>query len=267
MKFRDKKLILGTRFYIFTSEDEYRIVTLVKSNEKDGQFMDEETFKLEIISEQDLNDDYIMLTNCEEWILCKFTLKEEFKKDPKYKDYEDSSFWFYNHHIIHFLDNQCLSYPYTVKLTLRIMMYKYITKTVLNKIMNYIIKLNNSNFELSNKDFDNIWLEYFNSLEKDGKIILKYPSNEEKKIKIKDNQISDIVLYDAEQIIGNSILYYDIYEYNYTINFNRINMKYFMLYLNDKYYIILYNIDKTLETIAMRKNLKEHMDVVDFMLK
>ena len=40
------KLELGTKFYIFESEDEYRILYLVKKNEHDGIFMDEETFEL-----------------------------------------------------------------------------------------------------------------------------------------------------------------------------------------------------------------------------
>lgn len=39
------KLELGTKFYIFESEDEYRILYLVKKNEHDGIFMDEETFE------------------------------------------------------------------------------------------------------------------------------------------------------------------------------------------------------------------------------
>ena len=90
MKFRNEKIELGTRFYTFISEDEYRIVTFVKdNNNKSGQFMDEETFELETITEDKLFDKFTLLADNSLWIICNFKTKDEFKN-------EDDRLWLYN---------------------------------------------------------------------------------------------------------------------------------------------------------------------------
>ena len=74
MEFRNKDIELGMRFYTFISDDEYRILTIVKINEdkKSGIFMDEETFKLKTISKEELDENYTLLDNYKIWFLCKF---------------------------------------------------------------------------------------------------------------------------------------------------------------------------------------------------
>ena len=103
MKFRNEKIELGTRFYTFISEDEYRIVTFVKdNNNKSGQFMDEETFELETITEDKLFDKFTLLADNSLWIICNFKAKDEFKDS---KEYKSTNIWIYNNDITKFVEN------------------------------------------------------------------------------------------------------------------------------------------------------------------
>ena len=159
MKFRNEKFELGTRFYTFISEDEYRIVTFVKdNNNKSGQFMDEETFELETITEDKLFDKFTLLADNSLWIICNFKTKDEFKNedDRLWLYNKNESFWLYNDDISNFLNNQIISYPYEVKIKLRLVIYKFMKASVFNKLINYIIKLNAPKFEISNDDIDSI---------------------------------------------------------------------------------------------------------------
>ena len=66
------KLELGTKFYIFESEDEYRILYLVKKNEHDGVFMDEETFETKTIDENQLGVDYTLMLDSKNFFFARF---------------------------------------------------------------------------------------------------------------------------------------------------------------------------------------------------
>lgn len=268
MIFKSGKLELGTRFYTFLTEEDYRIVTLVKSDKENkcGTYMDEETFEIETITDEDLNDKYTMLTDNNLWIFCNFKAKDEFSKDPIYKN---ESIWVYNNNINNFIMNYNLSYPYCIKLKIRMVMYKFIRRCVFDKLINYIIKLNNPEFEISSSDIDNIWQEYFRYLNDHVTVIdfskeayrLDMDAIVENKAKIPD----DIIDY-AEDILDIPILTYDPYEYDDSINMNNVNMKHFFMYINDKYYLILYVIDTRRETMQIRQCLQENLDIVEFML-
>ena len=80
-------------------------------------------------------------------------------------------------------------------------------------------------------------------------------------------KIPDDIIDEAEELLNTYILTYDPYELDDSVNMNNVNMKHFFIYINDKYYIILYVIDTMKVNMATRKNLNEHMDVVNFMLK
>ena len=268
MKFRNEKIELGTRFYTFISEDEYRIVTFVKdNNNKSGQFMDEETFELETITEDKLFDKFTLLADNSLWIICNFKAKDEFKDS---KEYKSTNIWIYNNDITNFLTNQMISYPYEVKIKLRLVVYKFMKASVFNKLINYIIKLNVPKFEISNDDIDIIWKEYFKFISESNTIIdLSSESNRINMDDVANNKakIPDDVLDYAEEILNVPILTYDPYEYDDSINMDNVNMKYFFIYSNDKYYLILYVVDIMKLTVESRQNLQDHMDIVQFMLK
>ena len=273
MKFRNEKIELGTRFYTFISEDEYRIVTFVKdNNNKSGQFMDEETFELETITEDKLFDKFTLLADNSLWIICNFKTKDEFKNedDRLWLYNKNESFWLYNDDISNFLNNQIISYPYEVKIKLRLVIYKFMKASVFNKLINYIIKLNAPKFEISNDDIDSIWKEYFRFISNSNTIIDL--SSEANRINMDDvvnnkAKIPDDVLDYAEEILNVPILTYDPYEYDDSINMDNVNLKYFFIYTTDKYYLILYVVHTMTSTVQSRQNLQDHMDIVQFMLK
>ena len=272
MKFRREKLEIGARFYTFISEDEYRIVTLVKINDDNSaQFMDEETFELETITKEKLDKDYTMLTNNKLWIVCNFKLKDEFKKGSYLISYDkNSSLWIYNNNINNFIMNYNLSYPYCLKLKIRMVVYKLMKKSVFDKLINYIIKLNNPEFEISEDDIENIWQEYF-SYENESNDIIDF-SKEAYRLNMDDivenkAKIPDDIIDYAEDILGVPIYSYDPYEFDESINMNNVNMKHFFMYINDKYYLILYIIDARRETMQIQQDLRDNMDLVEFMLK
>lgn len=72
------KFELGTKFYTFISEDEFRIKYLVKKNEDSGIFMDEESFETETITESVLNDKYTLMIGYRQDILIQYSLKDNY---------------------------------------------------------------------------------------------------------------------------------------------------------------------------------------------
>lgn len=268
MKFKSTKLELGSRFYIFTSEEEYRIVSLVKiDNKNSGQFMDEETFEIQTISKKDLNDNYTLLSDSKLWIICNFRPKNEFKDSQEYKD---TSMWLINNDIKDFLNNEYASYPFEVNARLRIVVYKFMRETVFNKLINYIIKLNAPKFLYNDNDVKCIWDIYFRYLNENLIILSRDDLPESLDMDEVINgkaKIPDSVIDTAEDLLNVPILSYDPYVFDDSINMNNINMKYFFIFVNDKYYIILYVIDTKKEAITIRENLNENMDIVNFMLK
>ena len=159
MKFRSKILELGTRFYKFINEEEYKIFSLVKINsDESAEFMDEETFEIQTIDKEDLEKNYTMLINNSLWILCKF--RNEF--------YEDEEFWLQNEDILIF---QTSNKFYKIQCKLRLHVYKFMKKSVFNKVINYIMTLNNPYQSLSDNDLNAIWDIYFRYMEKKTTII------------------------------------------------------------------------------------------------
>lgn len=267
MKFKGKKVELGTRFYIFVSEDEFRIVTLVKSNEHEGQFMDEETFEITTISSKKLNANYTMLCDNDIWLLSNFRLKPEFEKD---KSIVERSIWLYNQNVTNFMKSEYISYPFKVSISFKLFIYSFMKKSVFNKTINYIIQFNFPKFQISEDDINNIWEEYFRFINNKNVIIdcSSYSDKLDMNQVINNKaKIPDSIIDEAEEILNIPILSYEPYEFDDSINLNNINMKHFFIYINDIYYVILYVIDTIKDAINIQTNLQNHMDVVQFMLK
>lgn len=259
------------RFYTFISDDEYKLVTLVKINKDNnsGQFMDEETFEIKTISKETLDERYTLLTDYETWILCNFKVKKEFEKNSLLDYNKNESIWLYNDDVSNFIKNQIFSYPYYVKIKLRLVIYKFMKKSVFNKLINYIINLHYPKFSLSESDNDIIWKEYFRLMNK-YELILNCSNKTDLNMDAvinNNNKIPDNIINEAEEILNTFILTYDPYELDDSVNMNNVNMKHFIIYTNDKYYLILYVIDTQRENITIKENLKENMDIVNFMLK
>lgn len=257
MKFKNEKLELGTRFFLFTAEDEYKIVSLVKSEEESGQFMNEETLELETISEKEL-DKYTMLSEYETWFICQL------------KTVSGMNIWTYNQYVLNFFDNK--GQPiYEVQSMFTIAVYKFMKKSVFDKLINYIMNLNYK-ISLSDSDCNEIWSLYFMNIHKDIRIFedsfLRLNGNLNMKDVINNNaKIPDSLLDAIEENFNTYILTYDVYEYDDSVNLYNVNMKYFVIYNNDKYYIVLYVEDTARLARETQENLEKHMDVVNFMLK
>lgn len=272
MKFKNENIELGMRFYTFISDDEYKLVTLVKINKDNnsGQFMDEETLEIQTISKEILDKNYTLLIDYETWILCNFKVKKEFENedDSLWFYNKNESIWLYNDDVSSFIKNQAISYPYYVKIKLRLVVYKFMKKSVFNKLINYIINLHYPKFSLSESDNNVIWEEYFRLMNKHELILDCSDKALDMDAVVNYNaKIPDDIIDEAEEILNTFILTYDPYELDDSVNMNNVNMKHFLIYTNDKYYLILYVIDTQRENITIQENLKENMDIVNFMLK
>ena len=121
MKFRNETLVLGMRFYKFESDEEYRILALVKLNDNESAvFMDEETFETYTITKDELEKEYTLLSDSFPFIIVKFD------GDPR--------FFFYK-------SNELIS-DYRIQSKLSINVYQYMRKTVFVKMINNIVHLN-----------------------------------------------------------------------------------------------------------------------------
>ncbi len=260
MKFGNDKLELGTRFYTFITDDEYKIFALVKfnSDDKSAKFMDEETFELIDITEKDLNKYYTMLSDNILWILCKF----------KHNFNDDNDLWLHNEDINQLLTSQDMNRFYKVYCLIRLHVYRFIKKSVFNKMLNYIMNLNNPHQSLSDDDLNTIWDIYFRYIE-EKYVVLTIDDDKINMDDVVNNKagIPDSVFMDAEKLLNTYIISYEVYELDDSVNIYNINMKYFIIYSNDKYYIILYVTDNRRVSRESFNNLNNHMDVVEFMLK
>lgn len=293
MKFRNMKLMIGMRFYTFISENEFNIFSLVKISEHEGYFMNEETLEIITITETELDKSYILLNDYDSWVICNFTPKEEFSEDPTYKN---TNIWITNKFISGFLNNRYMSYPYEITCVIRMVIYNFMTKTVFNKLINYIIQLNQDTIKVfdTSDALEHIWNEYFRTINdkycilhctkvkplKDSMHYYDYIENYDKLLNVinididlekivnsDDKRIPDIIINDAEKLLDTFILTYEIYAYDESINMNNVNMKHFFIYNNDKYYLVLYVVDQMKELDSTFNNLQNHKDIVDFMLK
>lgn len=264
------KLELGTKFYIFESEDEYRILYLVKKNEHDGIFMDEETFETKTIDENQLGADYTLMLDSKNFFFARF--KHCFDKKQ--------ILWFCNNDIITFIKkDHSKSRMFDLDCCVGVALYKYMKKSVLNHLINNIIKLNcsfnitvdDSDITVDDSDIDAIWNEYFINYLKNDTIVVDYnPYLEEvdmDKVAEEKAQIPDSVIDDAEKLLNTFIAYYQVYEYDNSIDLDKINMHYYMAYQNDTYYLVLYGIDKARQAAYDAEVIRINSDVAAFMLK
>ena len=264
------KLELGTKFYIFESEDEYRILYLVKKNEHDGIFMDEETFETKTIDENQLGVDYTLMLDSKNFFFARF--KHCFDKKQ--------ILWFCNNDIITFIKkDHSKSRMFDLDCCIGVALYKYMKKSVLNHLINNIIKLNcsfnitvdDSDITVDDSDIDAIWNEYFINYLNNDTIVINYdPYLEEvnmDKVAREEAQIPDSVIDDAEKLLNTFIAYYQVYEYDNSIDLDKINMHYYMAYQNDTYYLVLYGIDKARQAAYDAETIRINSDVAAFMLK
>jgi len=257
------KLELGTKFYIFESEDEYRILYLVKKNEHDGVFMDEETFETKTIDENQLGVDYTLMLDSKNFFFARF----------KYCFDKEQILWFCNNDIITFITkDHSKSRMFDLDCCIGVALYKYTKKSVLNHLINNIIKLNySSKVTVDDSDINTIWNEYFINYLNDNTIVVNYnPYLEEvdmDKVAKEEAQIPDSVIDDAEKLLNTFIAYYQVYEYDNSIDLDKINMQYYIAYQNDTYYLVLYGIDKARQAAYDAEVLRINSDVAAFMLK
>lgn len=255
------KLELGTKFYIFESEDEYRILYLVKKNEHDGVFMDEETFETKTIDENQLGVDYTLMLDSKDFFFARF--KHCFDKKLV--------LWYSNNNIITFTKKDPNFKMFDLDCCVRVTLYKYMKKSVLNHLINNIIKLNYSDVTVDDSDINTIWNEYFINYLNDDKIVVDYnPYLEEvdmSKVAKEEAQIPDSIIDDAEKLLNTFIAYYQVYEYDNSIDLDKVNMQYYMAYQNDTYYLVLYGIDKARQAAYDAEVLRINSDVAAFMLK
>jgi hypothetical protein len=82
-----------------------------------------------------------------------------------------------------------------------------------------------------------------------------------------DGKLPDSLFADAEEELDTYILSYDLYNFDDSVDINKVQMKYFFLYdvKNDKYYILLYVIDSARVSSQLIKDMNENMDVIEFM--
>ena len=264
------KLELGTKFYIFESEDEYRILYLVKKNEHDGIFMDEETFETKTIDENQLGVDYTLMLDSKNFFFARF--KHCFDKKQ--------ILWFCNNDIITFIKkDHSKSRMFDLDCCIGVALYKYMKKSVLNHLINNIIKLNylfnitvdDSDIIVDDSDIDAIWNEYFINYLNNDTIVINYdPYLEEvdmDKVAREEAQIPDSIIDDAEKLLNTFIAYYRVYEYDNSIDLDKINMHYYIAYQNDTYYLVLYGIDKARQAAYDAETIRINSDVAAFMLK
>lgn len=277
------KFELGTKFYTFISEDEFRIKYLVKKNEDSGIFMDEESFETETITESVLNDKYTLMIGYRQDILIQYSLKDNysFLKVPSYDWeilYESSGYKWINNDknnkkfvICDYYINNYYKDSHNVTNFFGFNIYKYNKKSVFKNMMKHIVNLNKiSNF--NEKDIDYIWHKYFMHEVNNNEVIdYEQFSNIVNLGDVADGKakIPDVVLDDTEEILNTSIRCYDVYELDPSIDLEKVNMKHYIAYDHnvDKYYLILYVIDEFRDSIKTRQNLEDHIDLVNFMLK
>ena len=72
---------------------------------------------------------------------------------------------------------------------------------------------------------------------------------------------------EAEERLSTYILSYDIFEYDESVNFDYIDMKYFFVYSEqlDKFYIVLYLIDTEKVSAKILEDMEENIDLIEFM--
>lgn len=260
MKFRNETLVLGMRFYKWESDEEYKILALVKLNDNDTAiFMDEETFELHTITKDELDKEYTLLSNSLPFAIAGF----EFGAGKLFQ-------LFFNESIATFIKSMYDGTYHELKFYSIIRVYRYMKKAVFDKTVNYILKLNNLYSPLSN-NLDTIWSVYFSYMSSKQAYVMQisqYDNIDMEEIVNGDAKLPDSVFDKAEEYLNTCILSYEVYKFDDSVNIDNINMKYFFIYDMDKdeYYIVLYVIDTTRVAMETIQAIDENKDVVQFML-
>ena len=259
MKFRNETLELGMRFYKFESDEDYRILALVKLNGNDtAVFIDEETFELHTITKDKLENEYTLLSNSLPFAIAGFELCSG-------KLFQ----LFFNETIVNFINNSYNESQNELKFHIIFRVYSYMKKAVFDKTVNYILTLNNLYSPLK-KTLDTIWNMYFSYMHKSTYVdtISHYDNIDMEEVVNNKAKLPDSVFDKAEDYLNTYILSYEVYRFDASVNIDNVNMKYFFIYDADKdeYYIVLYVIDTTRIAMETVQLMEENKDVVQFML-
>ena len=250
--FNGDPIIPGMRFYTMISDDEYKILTFFKFNDREsGQFLNEETGDYETLLSYTLNNKYTLLTNYHTRFIA--VLQVNGKREFLF-DYDE---------VLAYLKNNPAEY--SVVFVGHVATYPYLTRSVFNNTVNYT--LTHTKDTLTDEELEYLQKSYVGwMLAHTPLIVIGNKINIQECLESKDRRVPDSVIMDAEKELDTFILSYEIYEYDESVDFNKVNMKYFMIYNNDKYYIVLYMIDTARQSADTIQAMKENVDVIEFML-
>ena len=238
-KFGKEPTSLGMRFYKFIAEDEYKIFVLVKIlDDSNAQFMDEETFELVNIDSDTLSHEYTLLLN---YHTLKFTLPDK-------------------------LNNK--------RFEVHIVSYLFLRRIVFEQTLNNILILNFGYTPESGQE-EPIYIEselgsmHYNYVRDMYKYLGSTPILWVSRFdnSFDGERLSDAIIMEAEERLSTYILSYDIFEYDESVNFDYIDMKYFFVYSEqlDKFYIVLYLIDTEKVSAKILEDMEENIDLIEFM--
>lgn len=256
-KYGNEQVLLGMRFYKFIDEDEFEIYSIVRfEDDKKATFMNEETFELVTITNEELKDEYTLLTDYKLFMIA--LIDTVLGIEP-----------FVNEEIANYIRN-----VHDASIVFEtLVIYKFMKKSVFNKMINYILNLNSLQKQSLSSVQYKIWSMYFEYMSK-GSYVMKVNGEEDKNYIDLDNvvdgdgKIPDSLFADAEEELMTCILSYEAYSYDDSVNIDNINMKHFFIYdeKNDKYYIIMYVIDQARVSRQIIQDMNDNIDVVEFML-
>ena len=253
--FNGERIYVGMRFYTMISDDEYKILTFLKFNDRQSaQFLNEETGEVETLLSYTLEDRYTLLSDYivkpMVFIKNKITGERDLLMGSLIQDFTKQQY-----------DNPEDFHVICVK---EVACYHFLTRTVFNNTVNNCIMEADS---FTDKELDDLWQTYtFGMIAKRQFVIIDDKIDIQKCLEENDNKIPDRVIDDAEKDLGVYILSYEIYGYDASVDLDKVNMKYFIMYNNDRYYIVLYMIDTAREVAATAEAMRENTDVIEFML-
>ena len=248
-------ILKGMRFYTMISDDEYKIITFFKFNDDNNsaQFFNEETGEVETVTKHTLDTKYTLLIQESLKPIAMVTHKDTNQREFFF-GYDSICSYYREHH----------QQDDTVTAA-EIAIYPYLTKSVFNNTVNYT--LTHTKDSLTDEELKELWQAYVNyMIAHTPLVIIDDKIDIQKCLETNDRRVPDSVIIDAEKELDTFILSYEIYEYDESVDFDKVNMKYFMVYNNDKYYIVLYMIDTARQSADTIQAMKENVDVIEFML-
>ena len=248
-------ILKGMRFYTMISDDEYKILTFFKFNDdnKSAQFFNEETGEVETVTKHTLDTEYTLLIQQSLRPIAMVT-----RKDTNRREFFYGYDGIYNYSTEHRQQGDIVT-------AAEIAFYPYLTKSVFNNTVNYT--LTHTKDSLTEEELKELWQAYVNyMIANTSLVIIDDKIDIQECLDSNDRRVPDSVIMDAEKELDTFILSYEIYEYDESVDFDKVNMKYFMIYNNDKYYIVLYIIDTARQSADTIQAMKENVDVIEFML-